>query len=281
MRSRAMMTISSVLAVVLAAAHAVAAAPASADDPKAKGREITAQSIHSDNGFVSTQAQMIMRLTSESGDASQRTLQMSVLEGPGDRTGDKSLVIFQTPIDVQGTVLLTHTQILAADDQWIYIPSIARVKRISSANKSGPFLGSEFAFEDLTAQELGKYDYQWLREEACPAPDAALRCNVVERTPLYENSGYKRQISWIDTTDFQFRKVEYYNREDRLLKTLTLTGYAKHNGRFWRAHQLSMTNHQTNRGTTISVGDIRFGAGLSEGDFTEQSMERLSKQSGQ
>ena len=179
-----MMAISSVLAVVLATAHTVAAAPAFSTDTKAKGREITAQSIHSDNGFGNAQAQMIMRLTSESGDVSQRTLQMSVLEGPSDQTGDKSLVIFQTPIDVQGTVLLTHTQILAADDQWIYIPSIARVKRISSANKSGPFLGSEFAFEDLTAQELGKYDYQWLREEACPAPDATLRCNVIERKIL-------------------------------------------------------------------------------------------------
>lgn len=270
-----------ILLAAWAAAGVADAAPTFSADPKAKGKEITAASIRSDDGFGDTQAQMIMRLTSESGEVSQRSLQLSVLEGVGDQNGDKSLIVFQTPVDVQGTVLLTHTQVLNPDDQWIYIPSIARVKRISSTNKSGPFLGSEFAFEDLTAQVLGKYDYIWLRDEACPAPDAALRCYVVERTPLYENSGYKRQIAWIDATEFQFRKVEYYNREDRLLKTLSLTGYTKHNGKFWRAHKLVMVNHQTNRSTTIDLSSIRFGAGQTEADFGEQSMERLSKQNRQ
>ncbi len=274
-----------IIAIAILAAWATTgaadAAPTFSADPKAKGREITAASINSDKGFGDTQAQMTMRLTSEGGEVSQRALQLSVLEGAGGQTGDKSLIVFQTPVDVQGTVLLTHTQVLTPDDQWIYIPSIARVKRISSTNKSGPFLGSEFAFEDLTAQVLGKYDYTWLRDEACPAPDAALRCFVVERTPLYENSGYKRQIAWIDATEFQFRKVEYYNREDRLLKTLALTGYTKHNGRFWRAHKLVMVNHQTNRSTTIDLTAIRFGTGLTEGDLAEQSMERLSKQNRQ
>lgn len=263
------------------AAGAADAAQTFSADPKAKGREITAASIHSDDGFADTQAQMIMRLTSESGEVSQRTLQMSVLEGANDQAGDKSLIVFQTPVDVQGTVLLTHTQVLTPDDQWIYIPSIARVKRISSTNKSGPFLGSEFAFEDLTAQVLGKYDYTWLRDEACPAPDAALRCYVIERTPLYENSGYKRQIAWIDATDLQFRKVEYYNREDRLLKTLAFSGYTKHNNRFWRAHKLVMVNLITHRSTTIDMTAIRFGSGLTESDLAEQSMERLSKQNRQ
>ena len=269
-----------IILAVWTAVGATDAAPAFSADPKAKGREITAASIRSDEGFRDTQAQMTMRLTSESGEVSQRTLQMSVLEGPGE-AGDKSLIVFQTPVDVQGTVLLTHSQVLNPDDQWIYIPSIARVKRISSTNKSGPFLGSEFAFEDLTAQMLGKYDYTWLRDEACPPPDAALRCYVVERTPLYENSGYKRQIAWIDATELQFRKVEYYNREDRLLKTLALAGYTKHNNRFWRAHKLVMVNHQTKRSTTIDMTAIRFGTGLTEGDLAEQSMERLSKQNRQ
>jgi hypothetical protein len=245
-----------------------------------KGREITALSVHSDKGFGSTQSKMVMRLTSEAGEVSQRTLQMEVLEGPSDDVGDKSLIAFETPADVQGTVLLTHSKVLTPDDQWIFIPSIARVKRISSANKSGPFLGSEFAFEDLSSQMLGKYDYRWLRDEPCPAPDQAMSCFIIERTPLYENSGYKRQIAWIDATAYQLRKVEFYNHEDRLLKTLTFASYTKHNDRFWRAHLLTMVNHQTHRSTTIEVGAIRFGAGLSDNDFVEQSMERLSKQSG-
>jgi hypothetical protein len=262
---------------LLAAASVLSAdaAPQLPADAKAKGREITAESIRRDAGFSDTRSEMTMLLMSDGVEVSRRTLRMSVLEGPNEDAGDKSVIFFETPKDVQGTVLLTHTKILAPDDQWIFIPAISRVKRIASANKSGPFLGSEFAYEDLTAQELGKYDYLWLRDEACPAPEAARSCHVVQRKPLYENSGYRRQVAWLDTTDYQFRKIEFYNQEDRLLKTLTLAGYRQHEGRFWRPHQLTMVNHQTGRSTKLDVAALKFRTGLTETDFTEQAMERL------
>lgn len=263
-----------VVAVAFCALSAGAASPLPAD-PKAKGREITAESIRRDAGFADTRSEMTMTLMSDGAEVSRRTLRMSVLEGPNNDVGDKSMIFFETPKDVQGTVLLTHTKILNPDDQWIFIPAISRVKRIASANKSGPFLGSEFAYEDLTAQELGKYEYIWLRDEACPGADAARQCFVVQRKPLYENSGYKRQVAWVDTTDYQFRKIEFYNQEDRLLKTLTLGGYKQHEGKFWRPHQLTMVNHQTGRSTKLDVVGLKFRTGLTENDFTEQAMERL------
>lgn len=266
----------SVSAVFVAASvlSADAASQLSAD-PKGKGREITAESIRRDAGFADTRSEMTMSLMSDGAEVSRRTLRMSVLEGPNSDVGDKSMIFFETPKDVQGTVLLTHTKILTPDDQWIFIPAISRVKRIASANKSGPFLGSEFAYEDLTAQELGKYDYLWLRDEACPAPDSGRQCHVVQRKPLYENSGYRRQVAWVDMTDYQFRKIEFYNQEDRLLKTLTLGSYRQHEGRYWRPHVLTMVNHQTGRSTKLDVAAIKFRTGLTESDFTEQAMERL------
>ncbi len=266
----------SVSALLVAASVLSAdAAPQLSADPKAKGREVTAESIRRDTGFGDTRSEMTMVLMSDGVEVSRRTLRMNVLEVTSDQLGDKSMIFFETPKDVHGTVLLTHTKILTPDDQWIYIPAISRVKRIASANKSGPFLGSEFAYEDLTAQELGKYDYLWLRDETCPAPDAARQCHVVQRRPLYENSGYKRQISWIDTTDYQFRKIEFYNQEDRLLKTLTLSAHQLHDGRYWRPHQLLMINHQTGRSTKLEVSALKLRTGLTETDFTEQAMERL------
>ena len=40
---------------------------------------------------------------------------------------------------------------------------LKRVKRIASKNRSGPFLGSEFSFEDFSFQEVEKYEYEYLR----------------------------------------------------------------------------------------------------------------------
>ena len=139
--------------------------------------------------------------------------------------GDKSLVVFDNPSDIKGTALLSHAQILDPDNQWLYLPALKRVKRISSANKSGPFVGSEFAFEDFTALELNKYDYKWVREEE--AVDG-LQADIVERTPRYENSGYTRQVTWVDRDVHQVRKVEFYDRRGDLLKTLMLADYREY-----------------------------------------------------
>ena len=83
-------------------------------------------------------------------------------------------MVFDEPRDVKGTAMLTYSHILEPDEQWMFLPALKRVKRISSVNKSGPFMGSEFAFEDFSGQEVGKYSYLWLRDEACG--DRAMPC---------------------------------------------------------------------------------------------------------
>jgi len=184
--------------------------------------------------------------------------------------GDKSLVVCDNPNDIKGTALLSHANILDPDDQWLFLPALKRVKRISSANKSGPFVGSEFAFEDFTALELNKYDYTYLREEGIDGLDA----DVVERTPRYEKSGYTRQVSWVDRDIFQVRKVEFYDRRGDLLKTLTLNDYRNYNG-VWRSQRMQMVNHQTGKSTDFIYGDYQFDVGLEEGDFVKGRLARL------
>ena len=144
-------------------------------------------------------------------------------------------MVFDSPNDIKGTALLSHARILDPDDQWLFLPALERVKRIASANKSGPFVGSEFAFEDFTALELNKYDYVWLREETVDG----IPMDVVERSPRYENSGYSRQVSWIDQDVHQVRRVEFYDRRGDLLKTLELNDYREYDG-VWRSHRMEM-----------------------------------------
>ena len=104
-------------------------------------------------------------------DESVRELRRQVFESTEEGRGDKSIIVFDSPRDIGGTALLSHTKILEPDDQWLYLPALGRVKRISSGNKSGPFVGSEFAYEDLVSQEVDKYNYRWLRGHfGFPAP---------------------------------------------------------------------------------------------------------------
>ena len=137
-----------------------------AQTPEEKGLEIAREADRRGAGFGDFQADMRMVLITGRGDTSERELRVSTLEGTGEE-GDKSLTIFDTPRDVRGTALLTYSYKTRDDDQWLYLPALRRVKTIASRNKSGPFMGSEFSFEDMRGQEVEKYTYKYLRDEAC------------------------------------------------------------------------------------------------------------------
>ena len=188
-----------------------------------------------------------------------------------ENVGDKSIIIFDSPADISGTAMLSHAKILDADDQWLYLPALKRIKRISSVNKSGPFVGSEFAFEDLTASELNKYKYKFIGVENC----ASLKCDMVERFPQYEYSGYTRQKVWIDQDVFQIRKIEFYERRGELLKTLVINDYREYPGKIWRAHTFMMNNHLTGKSTKLIYSDYKFKTGLIEKNFTKSILRRI------
>ena len=239
--------------------------------PEERGWAIAARSDRSDRGFADSVVDVRMILRNAAGKESTRTLTLRTLEVPDENLGDRSLIVFRSPGDIDGTALLSHAKILEPDDQWLYLPALKRVKRISSVNKSGPFVGSEFAFEDFTALELEKYDYTYLRSEPC----GDLVCDVVERIPRYEHSGYTRQVSRVDQEVFQVRKVEFYDRRGDLLKKLTLQDYRQYEGSFWRSHLFAMVNHQTGKETDLVYSDYRFKIGLQDSDFVRGALQRI------
>ncbi len=247
------------------------AGPTSASTAEEQGFEIAARSDRSDVGFGDSRVELKMILRNAAGQESTRTLEIATLEKPDESVGDKSLVLFDTPRDIEGTALLSHAKILDPDNQWLYLPALKRVKRISSANKSGPFVGSEFAFEDFTSLELNKYHYRFLGVETC----GDLQCDVIERLPRYENSGYSKQVAYVDQQVYQVRKVEFHDRRGDLLKVLTLEDYRQYDNGVWRAHRLLMENLQTDKQTDLVYQDYEFDIGVSNKDFLKGRLNRL------
>ena len=129
----------------------------------------------------------------------------------------------------------------------------------------------EFAYEDITGQELKKYAYIWLRDEPC----GAVQCFVVERRPLYEKSGYTRLVTWYDKAEYRMQRVDYYDRKNALLKTLTMGDYRQYLDKYWRTHDMYMVNHQTGKKTRLKYDRYEFQTGLRDSDFTRNSLQRL------
>lgn len=234
-----------------------------------KGLEIAKEADRRDTGFGDTKADMIMILKNKRGQQSKRELEIRTLEVNND--GDKSMTVFHTPRDVRGTALLTFSHGAKADDQWLYLPALRRVKRIASNNKSGPFMGSEFAYEDLSSQEVEKYTYKFIKDDKVNGMD----CFLMERYPVDKNSGYTKQQVWLDKAEYRVQKVDYYDRKGQLLKTFTPAGYKKYLGKYWRADKMNMVNHQNGKSTELIWSNYKFKNGLKDSDFTRTRLTQV------
>jgi len=239
-----------------------------AETDEEKGLAIAIEADKRDTGWQNQTASLEMILRNRHGQESKRNIRTKTLEVSGD--GDKALSIFDSPRDIKGTAFLSYTHALIPDEQWLYLPALKRVKRISSNNKSGPFMGSEFSYEDLSSQEVEKYSYKYLRTEKINGREAF----VIERKPAYKHSGYTLLVTWLDTEMYQPLKIEFYDRKKALLKTLTASGHQQYEGQFWRPANMSVVNHLTKKSTDLHWKDYRFKTGLTDRDFDRNSLKR-------
>ena len=255
---------------VLVGAIAMLALAASADTPEERGLAIAQEADRRDTGWGDIHVSLTMINRNSLGDESTREMRLRSIEIESD--GDKSLIIFDSPRDQRGTGLLSFAHKVATDDQWLYLPALKRVKKIASSNRSGPFASSEFAYEDLTSQEVEKFGYRFIEDGRLDEND----CFIIERAPVDRFSGYTRQIVWIDKQEYRVQKVEYYDRKGVLLKTLKVDGYVQYKDQFWRPEQMSMHKHQTGRSNDLEWRDYQFDSGLDENrDFSTNSLRRI------
>lgn len=221
-----------------------------------------------DTGWNDLAAEMRMVIRNKRGRERERKIRIRTLEQLED--GNKTLMVFNSPPDIRGTALLSFTHIASDDDQWLYLPALKRVKRISGSGRSGPFVGSEFSFEDLSSFEVEKYEHELLRREML----GETPCFVVKQDPIDKDSGYSQRVVWIDENQYLMRKVEFFDTRDRRLKTLEYDGYEQYDDRFWRPGTMTMINHQTGASTDLHWSNYQLNTGLDAGQFNKGALQR-------
>ncbi|WP_306119798.1 MULTISPECIES: outer membrane lipoprotein-sorting protein [unclassified Roseitalea] len=236
----------------------VIAATAFAQSAEQHGYELArrADAMTTGYGSLTASGEMVLR----GGGTATRRFDFKSLEVGG---GSRSLLRFEWPGDIRGTALLTHTKDGARDSQWVFLAANRRVKRISSSGRSGAFVGSEFAYEDMVDQELDSFTYKLVGTEVC--------CNIVERYPRF-SSGYTKHVVWFDRNTNLPQRIDYYDRRNAWVKTMDISGYRNY-GPAWRPRTMHMRNLLTDKSTTLTWSNYRFGAALRSGDFTTRALE--------
>jgi hypothetical protein len=225
-----------------------------------RGDQIARDRFARDTGWRDSteDAQMILSVPGRG--KSVREMSIKALETSGD--GDLSLTEFSKPLDLDGTLFLSHSHATKPDDQWLYLPAQGKARRISSSNKSGAFLGSEFTFEDLSSFKVPKYRYSYEGDGTA----GGTNCHIVTQVPVYPHTGYKQVTVWLDTKHLRPMQATFYDRRGKHFKTMTFASYKSY-GRFWRAHSVEMQNLENGRSTVMRFSKIAFGIGLSTSEF--------------
>ncbi|KAB7613765.1 outer membrane lipoprotein-sorting protein [Amylibacter sp. SFDW26] len=241
-----------------------------ASDPKAY--EIASKVERTYQGYADETVDAVMTIKSGNGSKSSREFEMVTLEVV--KGGDLRAVTFSAPTELDGFVSLSHTRFKTPDLQWVYLPEFDRVRRLSSRDKSGSFAGSEFSFEDIVRWELDRYDYEYVGPTKCKAKAG---CEVLVNIPRYPHSGYARLVEVIDMSILKPIQITYYDKNNRELKRLEMTGYKKVGNGQMRPMNARMTNLRTGAVTDIKWSNYRFGKGFNQTNFKDTRIRDWAK----
>lgn len=255
------------------APHAHTAEAGAGGEASRRGHEIASTVDQRDSGFADYVVEGRMTIRREGSTPAMREFTMSTLEVRDD--GDKRLVVFSEPRDLAGFVSLTYSHAGAPDDQWIYLPSIKRTKRLAARDKTGSFAGSEFSYEDIATWELSNYTYEFIRDEPCGTP--ATTCHTIANIPRYPYSGYARLVETIDPRIWQPVRIVYFDSENRELKRLEFYDYKQYLEKHWRPGRMVMTNARDKSVSEIVWSEYKFQTGLKASDLIDSKMESHSR----
>ena len=132
-------------------------------------------------------------------------------------------------------------------------------------------MGSEFAFEDMSSFEIEKYKFKYLRDATFDGQASF----VLQQIPTDNDSGYSKQIIWVDKEHYRLLKVEFYDRKGSLLKELVNYEFTLFLDRYWRPMRTEMFNEQNGKSTELVTHQLNFNSGLSENDFNQGTLKNV------
>lgn len=198
---------------------------------------------------------------------------MSYRKDYGD--DDKSVMFFLEPADVKDTAFLSwnYDDAEKDDDQWLYLPALKKVRRISSSNKDDYFMGTDFTYNDMGDREIDDYTYTHLEPEVIDG----IECYHIERLPknkdVIKETGYDRTEVWIRPDNWIMVKAVFYDRKLKLLKELTVSDIDQIDG-IWTAHTLFMNNIQKKHKTVFKMSNVRYNTGLDDDLFSQRRIQK-------
>lgn len=249
-------------AIIVLAVLRLAAQQQDASEIMRRSRDLTI------TGSMSANIQL--SITEKSGTSRHRTIAMTTKSYPGGQ--EKRLIKFLEPPDVKGTAMLIIDNVDLADEMWIYLPALKKTRRIVSSEKGKNFMSSEFSNADMSSPTLSDFDNRQL--------EGSGNNNkwIIESIPVSDEKadeyGYKKKISYISIDNCQVSRMEFYNFDNVLFKTVEIKGiYPLQDGKF-QIRDMVASNLLNGRKSEIEMTNISVGGKVDDSVFSLQNLER-------
>jgi outer membrane lipoprotein-sorting protein len=214
---------------------------------------------------MSTRSRLV--ITARNGSTSERVIDQYSKDGPN---GSRAVIVFQSPANVAGTRFLTMDNASGGSDQWIFLPSLGRVRRISASESGGSFMGTDFSYDDISSldRDVSLDTHTILREETLNGNP----CYVIQSIPKDSSYQYSKRISWIDKSSFLIYKAEMYNRRGELIKLMEMSDFRDTQGRV-TPMQTKISTVGAGTSTTIFIEIAKYDDPIPESVFTTAYLE--------
>ncbi len=223
-----------------------------------------------DDGKVQTR-RLIMTLTDKRGKSRVReTVGYRKYFSEEKRTA----LFYKYPSNVKGTsfLIFDYERLDVDDDQWLYLPALRKVRRISTSNRGDYFLGTDFTYEDIKLEgrvSTEDYNFTIVKREA----GQLLLQAIPKSDAVAKELGYSKVEFWVSTAHWMITKADYWDVKGKILKTLVASEIYEVDGIMTR-HQLKVANHKTGHNTLFIFSDVDYNTPIKDGLFTKRAMKK-------
>jgi hypothetical protein len=214
-----------------------------------------------------------LRVVNRRGGERRRSLVIRLKKYPQDR--NRTIVFFESPAEVKGVSFLQWADPHASDDQWLYLPAMKRVRKISGAARRESFVGTDFSYDDLAViSQITDWSNEDATATAAPAEELdGVACQTIDFKPTGKDLAYDRIRVWFRADDLVILKFEMFGTGDELEKVLTQTDIHMV-GSIPTAQAMTMKNVRTGSYTEARFTTVKYDSGLADDEFTQRAMER-------
>lgn len=215
------------------------------------------------------------RLTITAQSSSPRTRELrgvaKIMEG-GKATA--RMMRIASPADMSGVATLTVDRKQSADDLWIYLPSLRRVRRLVASNRRDPWMGSDFSYGDIVGHEVSDWHHRVLRRETTLGAE----CTVIVSTPVRETlaseTGYSRRLTWLRDSDAFAIRADFFDLAGVFLKSMEASDLRLIDKAAGKSQAMRIAMRTAKSESALAFSEFRIDAAVADTEVNPESLKQ-------